>query len=188
MTVVRDATAADAGGCAAAYAPYVLGSPATFETVPPDAAEMARRIAAAQERHAWLVAVEDTDDIAPVAAGGATGGGRVVGYAYGGPWKPRAAYAWTCEVSVYLAPGRGGAGTGRALYGQLLARLAGRGFRTAVAGMTLPNPASEALHRSLGFAPVGTFVRTGWKLGAWHDVGYVQLALGSDGPPAGPTT
>ena len=132
---------------------------------------MARRVAAAQERHAWLVA-ED--------------GGGSSGYAYGGPWKPRAAYAWTCEVSVYLAPGAAGPGTGRALYEALLPRLAARGHRTAIAGMTLPNPASEALHRSLGFAPVGTFRRTGWKLGAWHDVGYVQLALGDDGPPGAP--
>ncbi len=168
---VRDATAADGPACAAVYAPYVLGSPATFETDPPDGDEMARRVAASQVAHAWLVALRDGD---------------VVGYAYGGPWKPRAAYAWTCEVSVYLAPDERGRGTGRALYEVLLPRLAARGHRTAIAGMTLPNPGSEALHRSLGFAPVGTFRRSGWKLDRWHDVGYVQLALGDDGPPGLP--
>lgn len=167
--IVRDATAADAAGCAAVYAPYVERSVATFETVPPDETEMGRRLAAAGRTHAWVVA-EDA--------------GEVIGYAYGGTWKPRDAYAWTCEVSVYLQPERRGAGTGRQLYDALLPRLAARGYRTAIAGMTLPNPASETLHRSTGFSPVGTFRRAGWKLGAWHDVGYMQLALGDDDAPA----
>jgi L-amino acid N-acyltransferase YncA len=169
---VRDATVADAGACAAVYAPYVLGTAITFELEPPSAAEMARRIAAAQERHAWVVLEDD---------------GRVAGYAYGGPYKERAAYRWSCEVSVYLEQGRRGGGAGRALYEALFERLAARGYRTAVAGMTLPNPASEGLHRALGFEPVGVWRRIGWKDGAWHDVAWVQRALadGAD-PPAEP--
>jgi phosphinothricin acetyltransferase len=91
-------------------------------------------------------------------------------------------------VSVYLERGRERRGGGRALYEALLARLRDRGYLVAVAGMTLPNPASEGLHRSLGFAPVGTYRRIGYKHGAWHDVAWTQklLAAGGD-PPAEPT-
>ncbi|WP_329003557.1 GNAT family N-acetyltransferase [Kribbella sp. NBC_00709] len=162
MVQVRDASAADAEACAAIYAPYVTGSAITFEIDPPGAPEMAERIAQAQSTHAWLVA-EDA--------------GLVVGYAYGGPMKPRAAYRWSCEVSVYLEAGRRRTGAGRALYEALFTRLTHRGYRTAVAGMTLPNPASEGLHKSLGFEPIGTYRNIGWKLDNWHDVAWVQRPL-----------
>jgi L-amino acid N-acyltransferase YncA len=169
VTAIRDATADDAGACAAIYAPYVTGTVITFEVDPPTVPDMATRIAKAQQEHAWLVLEDD---------------GRVVGYAYGGPYKERAAYRWSCEVSVYLEPGRRRTGDGRALYTALFDRLAGRGFRTAVAGMTLPNPASEGLHRALGFQPVGVWRRIGWKHDAWHDVAWVQKTLVTgDGPP-----
>jgi L-amino acid N-acyltransferase YncA len=168
--VVREATARDAAACAAIYAPYVTDTVITFEYEPPTAPEMAARIAAAQRTHAWLV-LED--------------GGRLVGYAYGGPHKERAAYRWSCEVSIYLELGRRRSGGGRALYEALLLRLAERGFRTAVAGMTLPNDASVGLHRALGFEPVGTYRRIGWKHGAWHDVAWVQRAVGPEAAPAG---
>jgi phosphinothricin acetyltransferase len=134
---------------------------------------MARRIAAALRTHAWLV-LEDA--------------GRVVGYAYGTPFRPRAAYRWACEVSVYLEPGRRRTGAGRALYEALLPRLAARGYRTALAGMTLPNDASVGLHRALGFEPVGTYRRVGYKHGAWHDVAWAQIMLSGGGePPSEPT-
>jgi phosphinothricin acetyltransferase len=162
---VRDATAADAEACAAIYAPYVTDTPITFETEVPTAEEMARRIAAAAERHAWLVLEDD---------------GRVVGYAYGGLYKERPAYRWACEVSVYVDSTRRRTGAGRALYEALLARLAARGYRVAVAGMTLPNDASVGLHRALGFEPVGTYRRIGYKHGAWHDVAWTQRALAAD--------
>jgi L-amino acid N-acyltransferase YncA len=165
---IRDATAADAAACAAIYGPYVTDTVITFEYEPPGAEEMAGRIAAAQERHAWLVLEDD---------------GTVVGYAYGAPYKERAAYRWSCEVSVYLHPGRRRSGGGRALYEALFERLAARGLRTAVAGMTLPNEASVGLHRALGFEPIGTSRRIGWKHGAWRDVAWVQRALGPEGPP-----
>jgi L-amino acid N-acyltransferase YncA len=172
MHTVRDATAQDAEACAAIYAPYVTGTAITFELDPPSVEEMAARIAAAQSTHAWLVAEAD---------------GQVIGYAYGGPMKPRAAYRWSCEVSVYLEQGRRRTGAGRALYETLFDRLAARGYRTAVAGMTLPNDASEGLHKSLGFEPIGTFRNIGWKLNSWHDVAWVQrpLAVLPD-PPAEP--
>jgi phosphinothricin acetyltransferase len=169
---VRDASELDAEACAAIYAHYVTDTAITFETDPPPPAEMARRIATAVRTHAWVVLEDD---------------GRVVGYAYGGPYKARAAYRWSCEVSVYLEAGRRRTGAGRALYDALLTRLADRGYRTAVAGMTLPNAASVGLHRAMGFEPVGTYRRIGWKHGTWHDVAWTQrtIAAGQD-PPAEP--
>src|SRR4051794_40594791 len=116
---VRPATLEDAAACAAIYAPYVTDTAVSFETEPPDAAEFASRIAAA---HDWLV-IEDC--------------GRVFGYAYAATFHPRAAYRWACEVSVYLEAGRRRMGAGRALYEVLVPRLRARGFRMAIAGMTL---------------------------------------------------
>lgn len=167
---VRIASERDGEGCAAVYAPYVTGTAITFETDPPGGEEMARRIAVALEGHCWLVLEE---------------GGRVVGYAYGSRFNPRAAYRWSCEVSVYVEMGRRRTGAGRRLYEELFARLAGRGYRTAIAGMTLPNDASVGLHRVMGFEPVGTYRRIGFKHGAWHDVAWMQrpLAIGDDPPP-----
>lgn len=159
---VRAATPDDASHCAAIYAPYVRDTAITLEVEPPEAAELARRIAAATERYAWLVLEDD---------------GRVTGYAYGGPFRERAAYRFACEVSVYLEPGLRRSGGGRALYSALLPRLAERGYRTAAAGITLPNEASVGLHRSLGFVPVGTFRRVGWKHDRWHDVAWMQRDL-----------
>ena len=166
--LVRDATADDAPACAAIYAPYVTGTTVTFETEPPDAAEMGRRIAKAQERHAFLVLEE---------------AGDVVGYAYAGPFKERAAYRWSCEVSVYLADAWHGRGGGRRLYEALLQRLTARGYRMAAAGMTQPNEASARLHAALGFEPVGTYRAIGWKFGAPRDVTWVQRPLGAPVAP-----
>jgi L-amino acid N-acyltransferase YncA len=170
---VRDASKLDAAACAAIYAPYVTDTAITFETDPPSPEEMAGRIVAASRRHAWLVLEHEQ---------------RVVGYAYGGPLNPRAAYRWACEVSVYLELGRRRTGGGRALYEALLTRLAERGFRVAVAGMTLPNDASVGLHRAMGFEGVGTYRRIGFKHGSWHDVAWTQRILADDaGPPPEPT-
>lgn len=174
--LVRDATEHDAASCAAIYAPYVTDTAITFEDEPPTSAEMARRIAEAQRGHAWMVLEDD----------GADEGCRVIGYAYAGPYKARAAYRWSSEVSVYLAMGRHRSGGGRQLYEALFARLAQRGYRTLIAGMTLPNEASEGLHRALGFEPVGTFRRVGWKHGQWWDVAYARRSIGpEDRPPSG---
>ena len=162
---VRDATEEDAAACAAIYAPYVTDTVVTFESEPPSVADMAERIAAARRTHAWLVLEDD---------------GRVVGYAYGGPYRSREAWRWSCETSVYLETGRRRGGGGRALYTALLDRLAARGYRTAIGVMTLPNDASEGLHRAMGFAAVGVHPRIGWKFGAWHDVAFAQRALGPE--------
>lgn len=164
-TTVRDASTDDAEACAAIYAPYVTGTAVSFETEPPGPDELAQRIGAALDTHAWLVAERD---------------GAVVGYAYATAYKPRAAYRWTCEVSVYVAGEAQHGGVGRALYTALLDRLAERGYRTAIATMTLPNPASTALHEALGFVRSGVLARVGWKAGDWHDVALFHRAIGAD--------
>ncbi|GHC81063.1 N-acetyltransferase [Nocardiopsis terrae] len=163
---IRDATVADAAACAALYAPYVTDTAITFELTPPPPEQMAERITAAQREHAWIV-LEDEEGVA--------------GYAYGGTFRTRSAYRWTCEVSVYLQRGRHRRGAGRALYAELLPRLAERGMRTAIACMTLPNDASQGLHRAMGFEDVGVMRRVGHKHGTWHDVAWAQLELGPAG-------
>ena len=160
--ILRDAVPGDAVACATLYAPYVESTTVSFEQEPPDAAEMACRIAAAQAEHAWLVAER---------------AGRVVGYAYGGAWRTRPAYRRTCEVSVYVDAADHGHGVGRSLYTALLQRMREVGMREAVGGATMPNDASEALHRSLGFEVVGTFRAVGFKQGQWCDVRWFQKSL-----------
>jgi L-amino acid N-acyltransferase YncA len=159
VLTIRDATAEDADACASIYAPYVLDTVISFETVPPDAGEMAARIGGSV---AWLVGEE---------------AGRTVGYAYAGPFNAREAYRWACSVSVYLEAGRRRTGAGRALYEALFVRLVDLGYRRAAAGITLPNEASVGLHSALGFESVGTFGRIGWKNDAWHDVAWMQRDL-----------
>ena len=118
--------------------------------------------------HPWLV----LDDAA----------GAVIGYAKAGVWRERAAYRWTVETGIYLAPGAHGRGRGTALYGALLDELARRGVHSVVTGITLPNEASVRLHRRLGFVDVGVVREAGWKLGAWHDVSFWQKRLASGDP------
>jgi phosphinothricin acetyltransferase len=121
----------------------------------------------------WLVAERD---------------GGVTGYAYASPHRARAAYRWGADVSVYLDERERGRGSGRALYGALLPVLRDLGYTGAYAGITLPNPASVALHESMGFSLVGVYRRVGYKLGGWHDVGWWQLVLADPLPevPAEP--
>jgi len=162
----------DAATCVAIYAPYVTDSVISFETRPPSADQFAERIAAHAATHAWLVMHDDA---------------RMVGYAYAHRFSERAAYDWSCEVSVYLDRELRRTGAGRALYEALFARLADRGYRRAFAGITLPNEASVGLHRALGFEPVGVYRQVGWKNGAWHDVAWMQRTISdAPDPPTGP--
>jgi len=169
--VIRPARPADAAAIAGVYAPYVTDGVVSFELDPPDAAEMARRLAAGDERHPWLVAEAD---------------GRVLGYAHASAFRARAAYDWAVETTVYVAGDAQGRGVGRALYDDLLARLTAAGFTQAVAIIALPNDASVRLHERLGFALIGINPAVGWKHGRWIDVGIWQRALAAPDPSAGP--
>jgi phosphinothricin acetyltransferase len=169
---IRLATEDDAAAVQAIYAPIVASTAISFELEPPTVAEMAARIAAVFPSHPWLALVD---------------AGRVLGYAYAHPLAPRAAYRWSVETSVYVAGAARRSGVGRALYGSLLKVLRCQGYRQALAGIALPNPASVALHESVGFRCIGVQQAVGWKLGAWHDVGWWQRGLtASTEPPAPP--
>jgi len=160
----------DAAAIAAIYAPFALHTAVTFDEAPPSPEQFAARIAELEATHAYLVAEDDRG---------------VAGYAYGGPHRERPAYRWSTEVSVYIDERARRRGVGRALYGVLLPRLAERNFCQALAGVTLPNDASVALHEACGFTPVGIYRGIGWKAGAWRDVGWWQKRLRpDDGAPA----
>ena len=154
--LIRLATEKDAAAFAAIYAPYVTDTPVSFEEVAPDTEEMARRIAGdGRGLHPWLAAEAD---------------GRVIGFASSSPFRSRPAYRWSVETGVYLSPEAQGRGLGRALMERMLEVLTRQGFTAVVAGITLPNPASVALHEKLGFTPCATYRDTGFKLGEWRTV------------------
>jgi L-amino acid N-acyltransferase YncA len=165
--------ARDGAACAAIYARYVTETVASFEERAPGAEEFAGRIERGSRNHPWLV-LEDA--------------GRAVGYAYASPHHERAAYRWAADVAIYVDAAHHRRGAGRRLYTALLDLLRAQGLRVACAGITLPNDASVALHRAVGFQHVGTYRAIGWKAGAWHDVAWWQLRLCDDGggPPAEP--
>jgi L-amino acid N-acyltransferase YncA len=169
---IRVAGPGDADAVAAIYAPIVRETAISFETEPPSADEMATRIETTLATHPWLVAVR---------------GDKVVGYAYGGQHQQRAAYRWSVNVTAYIDAAARRAGVGRTLYGRLLPILRAQGFRSAFAGITLPNEASVGLHEAVGFTPLGVYHHVGFKLGAWRDVGWWRLALSeSHGAPVEP--
>lgn len=165
---LRLATPDDASAVQAIYRPYVETTAVSFETEAPTVPEMARRIDKALSRWSWVVAEED---------------GRVLGYAYAGAFAERAAYGWSVTCSVYVGERAQRRGVGRRLYEDLFARLAGRGFCRALAGIALPNEGSVGLHTAMGFTPVGVYHRVGWKFGRWHDVGWFERVLRDDPTP-----
>ncbi len=170
--LIRPATPEDAAACAAIYAPYVRETTISFEEEPPTPDEMATRMASAQQGHAWLVLEDDS--------------GRVVGYAYGNRLGVRAAYRWSCEVSVYLDQERRGKGGGRALYEELLQRLEDRGYRAGHGAGLGAERGERPAAQGDGFRQVGLHENVGFKHGRWLSVAYFQRALGSGDPPAEP--
>ncbi|MGH2717310.1 MAG: GNAT family N-acetyltransferase [Actinomycetota bacterium] len=180
--VIRLASEADAPGVAAIYAPIVARTPISFEIDPPTVEEIAARIGGVLPAHPWLVAEAGER---PGERSGA--GEQVAGFAYARPYHPRAAYRWSVETSLYVAERHRGEGFGRVLYQALFALLAAQGFRQAIAGSVVPNPPSIALHESCGFVSLGVQRRIRWKLGAWHDVVWMQKEIiGGDSPPEAP--
>ena len=163
--LIRHADAADAAGCLAIYGPFADATAVSFEGPAPTLDEFAQRMARIARTHAFLVAEHE---------------GHIAGFAYAGVHRERPAYRWSAEVSVYLGEDHRGQGLGRALYGALFPLLEEQGYRTLLAGVSLPNPASIALHRSLGFEDVGVYRRIGWKAGSWRDVAWLALQLGAD--------
>ncbi len=103
--------------------------------------------------------------------------GNTIGFCKSAPWKPRGAYAWAVEISVYVHPDHHAKGVGRALYDALVPDLRACGFRTMIAGATMPNPASERLHRAIGMTESARFPASGFKHGRWHTVVYWTMDL-----------
>jgi L-amino acid N-acyltransferase YncA len=159
---IRLATPDDDRAIAALYSPNVVDGIISFELAPPSAAEMRERIVSTLRQTPWLVAES---------------AGELWGYAYASQHRERAAYQWSLDASVYVAPAHQGRGIGRTLYTALFGLVRLQGYFAVHAGITLPNPASVGLHEALGFVPVGVFRGVGHKLGGWHDVGWWQLEL-----------
>ena len=159
----------DASAIADIYAPYVRETIISFETEPPEAAEMAQRIRRIGKQYPWLAA---------------SAGGEVIGYAYACENRSRLAYRWSVDVAVYLRASAQRAGIGRGLYRRLFAFLRTQGYVNAFAGISLPNAASVGLHEAMGSTLIGVYRNVGYKHGAWRDVGWWQLAL--QDPPANP--
>lgn len=162
---VRDANEADMAAVQAIYEHHVLKGLATFEEVPPDVAEMARRRQEVLKLGLpYLVAELD---------------GEVVGYSYATTYRPRAAYRYTVEDSIYVADGLGGRGIGRALLRELIVRCEAGPWRQMLAVIgDSRNAGSIGLHASLGFTFIGTLPAVGFKFGGWVDSVLMQRALG----------
>jgi L-amino acid N-acyltransferase YncA len=164
--LIRPATPSDIPAITAIYRPAVLQGTASFELDPPGEAEMLSRYTAiVGGGFAYLVAECD---------------GRVQGYAYVNAYRPRPAYRFTVEDSVYIAPEAQGRGVGGTLLSALIARAADAGFRRMIAVIgDAQQHASIALHRRAGFSPCGTLPAVGYKFDRWLDVVLMQLPLGA---------
>ena len=160
--VIRLASSEDAPAVARIYGPIVRDTVISFEVDPPSELEMERRIAATLGHAPWLVSEEN---------------GEILGYVYASKHRERAAYQWSVDVAAYTHDAHRRKRVGRALYTTLFELLRLQGFRAAHAGITLPNAASVGFHEALGFRAVGVYSAVGFKLGAWHDVGWWQLRL-----------
>ncbi|WP_432643073.1 GNAT family N-acetyltransferase [Acidaminococcus sp.] len=176
--IIREATIEDAAAIRAIYAPYVENTVITFEYQVPSVEEFQRRISRTKERYPYFVAEEN---------------GRVVGYAYAGPFVGRAAYDWTAELSIYVAVHLKKHGLGKKLYGVLLDALKKMGILDVYACIGLPEKADEYLdcnsaefHTHMGFTPVGLFKQCGYKFGRWYDMIWMGLNLGEHQNPQPP--
>jgi L-amino acid N-acyltransferase YncA len=171
---LRDAVEGDLPAIAALYGREVEGGTASFETTAPSAEEMAQRFAAVRGHDLpWLVAELD---------------GRFAGYAYASPFRPRPAYRYGVEISIYIEDHARRRGVGRALLSGLIDRCRARGLRHMIAAISdsATSAASAALHRALGFEDAGVYRQVGWKFDQWLNVTLMQLDLDPRGGP--PTT
>ena len=177
-TVIRSAALSDAARLLEIYAYYVGNTAISFETEVPSLAEFEERMRGITARYPWLVIEEE---------------GRIEGYAYAGPFKGRAAYDWSCETTIYLAPDARGRGLGRKLYEALEARLREMGILNLYACIAVPVREDEYLtrgsadfHAHLGYRQCGVFWQCGNKFGRWYDMIWMEKLLGEhkNDPPA----
>ncbi len=174
---IRYAALEDAAALAGIYAPYVRNTAITFEFTPPDAEQFRERMAHSMQQYPYLVAQKD---------------GELVGYAYAGQFKDRAAYAWAVETTVYVRSDRKHCGVGKALYGALAECLRTQGILNMNACIAVPQQGehtvpldSVAFHEQLGFQTVARIHACGFKQGSWYDIVWMEKFLGAheDKPP-----
>lgn len=171
MKSIRLVNEADSPGLLKIYTPIVKNTAISFETQPPTESQFRQRISDLADSFPWLVYVDDE---------------RILGYAYAGHHRARAAYQWCTEVSAYVDAEQRRSGIGRVLYTSLLKILRLQGYFNAYAGITLPNPASTKFHEAMGFKLVGVYKDIGYKMAEWHDVGWWHLRLREDPSPPSP--
>jgi len=168
---IRSAVPQDAPALLAVYAPYIRDTAITFEYDTPSETEFARRIADTLKRYPYLVLEEE---------------GEILGYAYAGTFKSRAAYDWAVEVTIYIRRDVHGKGYGRALYEALEAALRERNILNCYACISWTEQPDEYLtqdsprfHERMGYRLCGTFRRCGYKFGRWYDMIWMEKMLGS---------
>jgi L-amino acid N-acyltransferase YncA len=165
MSTIRPSADRDLPEITAIYGHHVLHGTGTFETTPPGESDMAARRADVLAKGLPYLVVED--------------GGRVLGFAYCQWFKPRPAYRFSAEDSIYMHPDAAGKGLGRALLAELAARAEAAGIRKLIAVIgDSGNAGSIGVHRALGFSPVGQFKSCGWKFGRWLDIVLMEKPLG----------
>jgi phosphinothricin acetyltransferase len=166
MPTLRASTEADIAAITAIYRHHVLHGTGTFEIDPPSEADMAARRADVLARKLpWIVAEKD---------------GEILGYAYANWFKPRPAYRFSAEDSIYVADAARGLGVGRKLLAELAVQAEAAGVRKLLAVIgDSANAGSIGVHRSLGFTEVGIMRSVGWKFGAWRDIVLMEKALGA---------
>lgn len=154
------------------YAPFIRDTAVSFEYEVPSATMFWERMADVLTYCPWLVCEMN---------------GEIAGYAYASAHRKRVAYQWSTEVSVYVSPDYQRRGVAWGLYTTLIELLRHQGYKNALAGITLPNEASERFHTAMGFRPVGVYHHVGFKLGQWQDVGWWELSINEmDHPPSPP--
>ena len=160
--VLRMASIEDAAGILEVYAPYILNTSITFEYEVPPIEEFKKRIEGILKKYPYLVCEEN---------------GTILGYAYAGPYRTRAAFGWDAELSVYIRPEAQRRGIATVLCRCIIEILREMGCYHLYSHITIPNSGSLALHKALGFVEEGRLSRTGFKLGSWHDMAVLSLQL-----------
>lgn len=172
--MIRFVNPTDTAAIAEIYRPMVEETVISFEMIPPNAAEFQRRIEKTIPAYPWIVAEVE---------------GKVAGYAYAGLHRARAAYRWTAELSVYIHSDFHRRGIAKALYGAVMDILRIQGYVNVLGGITLPNPASEKLHATMGFTRVGAFNHIGYKFGGFQATEWWEkLLVSAETTPSEPVS
>lgn len=167
LILIRPATLSDAPALLGLYAPYVTETAITFEYTIPTLTEFEQRMAHVMERYPYLAAEQN---------------GQILGYAYASSFRPRAAYDWSVETSIYLDRAQRGKGVGTRLYHTLEEQLKKQHILNVYACIAYPNPESIGFHQQLGYKTIGHFTQCGYKNGIWYDMIWMEKMLGQHGP------